>query len=516
MKKILLTFAISGMLLSSCSMNEEPIGTLREEDAIVSVKDALAFRNGLYVNLRSVSNGGYITSPDLQADNFVGMVTNGNRGGFWSNKVGILSNSTDELAPLWSGPYGAIADCNYFMEKIEPMIADENMSEDNLIALKRYRGEAHFTRAYLYWFLADRFCNSYTVIDPTAANSGLPIVTKYNPTSDYGTYPGRSTLAETFKQIESDLDKALADLTEFEESDQVVPSELGQNAAYVSTYAVMALQARIALLKGDWATAIDRAEKVIAGPFTLCDTFTYPEIWTSDHGSELIFRPYADAAQRSSVAATGNTFNSLDAQTADYIPTANAIQLYGHDENTRLDDIRYETFFLTRDLVVDGIRVFSPIFNKFPGNPEFNSGSANDLKNLGKPFRLSEMYLIIAEAGAMGSEPVKANAALKAIREARIWDHVYTDYSGQELIDQVRLERNRELIGEGFRISDLRRWKLGFSRSDNYGLAFTGVPDALVPASISVTYTATDTKYVLPIPSHEMETNPQMVQNPGY
>ncbi len=39
------------------------------------------------------------------------------------------------------------------------------------------------------------------------------------------------------------------------------------NAPYLSTYAIVALQARIALLKGDWETAIDKAEKVIAGIF---------------------------------------------------------------------------------------------------------------------------------------------------------------------------------------------------------------------------------------------------------
>ncbi len=505
------------MLLSSCSMNEEPIGTLRDEDAIENVKDALAFRNGLYVSLRSISNGGYITGQDLQADNFVGMITNGNRGGFWSNKAGILSNDTQNLAGLWSGPYGALADCNYFLGKVEPMIADtEKYSEDDIIELKRFRGEAYFARAYYFWYLADRFCNSYNVVDPTAPNTGIPLVTKYAPTSEYSSYPGRSTLAETFTQIEKDLNNAYSDIDEYMNSGNAKPSELQENAPYISTYAVMALQARIALLKGDWATAIDKAEKVIAGPFALCSQMEYFDMWTSDNGPELIFLPYANNAQRAAVASVGEAFNQKDGQTSDYIPTANALDLYGNDINERYNDVRFECFFEERTLRVGGAGVTALVFVKYPGNPIFNSGSTNDLKNLGKPFRLAEMYLILAEAAANAGETAKANNALNDLREARLYEYTRTNYSGDELMNQIRLERNKELIGEGFRVSDLRRWKLGFSRSDNYGLGYTAVPDALVPASIQVTYTANDTKYVLPIPSHEMETNPQIVQNPGY
>jgi hypothetical protein len=521
MKKIFITFALSGLLLTSCSMNQEPIGTLSDQDAILNVKDALAFRNGLYVNLRGVSNGGYITGQDLQGDNFVGMTTNGNRGGFWSNKTGILSNNTQDLEGLWSGPYGAIANCNYFLEKIEPMIVDTKYTEEDIIALKRYRGEALFARAYFYWYLADRFCNSYTIIDPNSPNSGVPVVTKYSPTSEYAAYPGRNTLAETFAQIESDLNASYADISSYENSGlQGSTSNLAPNAPYLSTYAIEALQARIALLKGDWGTAINKAESVIgvngSSPFQLCNQDAYFDMWGVDTGSELIFLPYANSDQSAGVAAIGETFNQKDGQTSDYIPTANALDLYGSDDIERYNDVRYECFFEVRNLRVDGMQVPAPVFVKYPGNPAFDAGSTNDLKNLGKPFRLSEMYLIVAEAAANASQPDKANKALNDLRKARLYDYTPVDYSGEALIEQIRRERTKELIGEGFRISDLRRWKLGFSRSDNYGQIFTAVPGALVPASIQVTYSATDPKYVLPIPSHEMETNPQMVQNPGY
>lgn len=54
-------------------------------------------------------------------------------------------------------------------------------------------------------------------------------------------------------------------------------------------------------------------------------------------------------------------------------------------------------------------------FVKFPGNRALISGS-NLYKNMPKPFRTSELYLIVAEASDALSKPVDANAALKAIR----------------------------------------------------------------------------------------------------
>lgn len=127
------------------------------------------------------------------------------------------------------------------------------------------------------------------------------------------------------------------------------------------------------------------------------------------------------------------------------------------------------------------------------------------------------MYLIIAEASA-STDANKANTALNTLRAARIADYEEQTYSGQNLVNQVREERTKELIGEGFRISDLRRWNLGFSRSTAYEDIYEDVPSILIPASMNVTYEPGYYRLILPIPTGEMETNPQLEgqQNPGY
>lgn len=510
MKKIFLSIFCAAVLLTSCDMNELPVGKLDDQTAILSAKDALKFRNGIYNNIRSITGGTPISYPDIQADQFIGTIVNGNRIGVIS--AGNFSSSDRELAVFWAAGYEDIAAVNYFLPKIEELLKGD-ITEADAVQLKRYRGEAHWARAYYYYFLADKYANSYNVIDPTAENTGVPIVTKYHPTGDYSAYPGRSTLAKVFEQIEEDLAQAYTDLNEFENSNaEDAKDNLAPNACYLSTYTVMALQARIALLKGDYSTAIDKAEKVIAGPFELTSGEAYFDIWDIDEGSELIFVPYGDLTQSGAVPNTGSAWLTNSEGTYDYVPTSSVLDSY--DPN----DIRYYAFFAPNLLKSDAGNVIVPAFMKFPGNPEFNTSSANAFRNKPKPFRLSEMYLIVAEAGAMGSGAgiTKANSALNELRKARIEGYTDQSYTGSTLISEVRAERAKELIGEGFRISDLRRWGLGFTRTANYTGEYADVPTILLQVSRQNSYAPGYFRYVLPVPNDEMDANPQIKQAPGY
>ena len=499
-------------MLSSCNMDEAPAGRLDDETAIESLNDASKFRNGIYSNIRSLTGGEFIYNTEMQADMFVGTQINGNRLGIFS--LNTFNSSNSELENMWKYPYQYIAAVNYFIPKLEALLSNESLDESSRITLERYRGEAKWARAYYYYFLMDKFCPAYNTCDPNGNATGVPLVTNYAPSGDYASYPGRSSLNETFAQIEKDLTDAYTDLSAYEGSSAAdAKVNLSANASYLSTNAVIALQARLALLKGDNATAISKAEQLInCGSYTLSDRDNYPLIWLNDTGSELIFVPYGNQAQSGGVADTGSAWISSRTEQADYIATSNALDMYDAE-----NDIRYEWFFEPRSLSVNGQNVASPCFVKYPGNPALNTGTTNALRNLPKPFRLSEMYLIVAEAAA-STDAAKANSALNTLRAARINGYESVDYAGQNLVNAIRDERTKELIGEGFRVSDLRRWQIGFSRSTQYDGIYSGVANILIPASMAMTMQAGDYRLLLPIPTGEIETNPQLAgqQNPGY
>ena len=122
-------------------------------------------------------------------------------------------------------------------------------------------------------------------------------------------------------------------------------------------------------------------------------------------------------------------------------------------------------------------------------------------------FRLSEMYLIYAEAVLRGG--TGGDAALGYINNIRT--RAYGNASGNITAGQLNLqfildERGRELYWEGHRRTDLIR----------YGLLTTGT--YLWPWKGGVSSgTAVDSKYNLfPIPASNIVANPNLTQNTGY
>lgn len=512
MKKILFSILLMGGLLSSCDMDLKPVGSIDDGESIENATDAYRFRTGMYNSIRALSTGGYISYTEMQMDGFIGTTMNGNRLGNINNGV-ILSGDTD-FESIWSGLYGAIANCNYFLPRAAELLADDEIAAADAAAINHYVGETYFMRAFYYYWLLDHFCPAYSA-DNAQKNVGLPLVNEYNPTPVKGNYPGRSTLDETYKFINDDLDKAYTMLKEFEDNNPDETADMiAPNAAYISTYAVRALQSRMALLQGKNADAIKYAQEVISsGVFTLSNRTNYERMWVSDTSNELIFRPVSSATELG-ISSTGGAWISADEIHADYIPTSYTVnQLYDAK-----NDIRYRVFFEERDLLDDGTFTAAvPCFVKYPGNPDLIRTSPN-LMNMGKPFRLSELYLIVAEASQLNGDEATANEYLCTMRRNRILrSPTSLSYTGDVLRDEIRLERHRELLGEGFRMSDLRRWGLGFTRTGDFPTnpAIEGI---IVRAGANVTYQPGDHRFVWPIPASEIQVNPQMSgqQNPGY
>lgn len=243
-------------------------------------------------------------------------------------------------------------------------------------------------------------------------------------------------------------------------------------------------------------------------------------MWVKDTGSEVIWQIYMSADELGS--ATGTSFwgqykkDDPSSQVMDYIPSQKLIDLYEQDR-----DIRFAAYFAPFTLKVStGATGDIYVFDKYPGNPDiYNVVSVdNHYTNKSKPFRISEQYLIAAEAYVGNNDIVNGAKYLNLLRASRLVDYVDVTYnSPNTLLADIQDERHKELVGEGFRLTDLKRWGLGVNRED----ATQDAALVLLPGgtnTTALTKTADDFRMVWPIPKSETDVNPQIKgqQNPGY
>ena len=513
MKKIFLSLAVlASVSLVSCDMNLLPDGSLNEDEAVETVTDCNRFRAGFYSNFRALTSSSINLYPELQCDNFQALAPlYGNQAG--DIFKGTFTSATSDFSSAYASLYSVIGTINYFLPKAEALVDNPDFTNQQVAEINRDLGEAHFFRAYYYYMLFDRFCQTWSDSKKDTPALGCALVTEYHPTSDRASYPGRSTMAETFKLIYDDLDYAEKAITTWENlsGESIVPG-----ANYINSQVITAFRARLALLQGNKTDAMKYANEVInSGYYELSTYSTYASIWINDDPlKEILFMPYIDASEAPSCNKYGPAYwCPTDGVSARYIPSNATLTAY----STR--DCRRDVFFEQRDLSMVGEDVPTYCFVKWPGNPAYASISTAKGVNASKPFRLAEMYLIVAEC----ADETEANEALATLRAARI--RLYnknTKYSGEELVNEVRTERMKELIGEGYRLSDLRRWGIGFTRDSETPTPNFPVSDYntlyFVAGGMDLSYAPGDYRMVWPIPSDEMQANPQMAgqQNPGY
>ncbi len=167
--------------------------------------------------------------------------------------------------------------------------------------------------------------------------------------------------------------------------------------------------------------------------------------------------------------------------------------------------------------------VYHDIWNHRYGYKKFHM-RADDTADL-VLMRAAEMYLIEAEANVRdGMELSQAVIPLNTLRNARgVVDYDVAGKSREDVINEILLERRRELWGEGFGITDILRtqkavertalseemqktevdcWQEGggFAKRNPLGHWFLRFPD-------TTPFTANSTYYLYAIPQKEINAN---------
>ncbi len=462
---LLLILVLAAGSCKKSFLDKEPYGGLPTNEAITNVDDMETALNGAYAVLRSPNLYGR-TIPlfgDLFADNvYISSAQNSNRYlDFF--QVNMTVNNGNARG-IWETGYNLILDVNNII----------NSSLTGTPQINQFRGEALALRALMYFELVKHFAKPYTV-DPNAP--GVPIVVTYDPFVK----PQRNTVAEVYTQIENDLKQAIQLMT------------LPRSSGYFSTYAAKALLARMYQFKGEWGNAKATAEDVINNSgYTLLGLNQVLGYWASNtprnDGLETLFEVVFDL-----VGNAGNDALAYFYDQAGYGDALAAESLYDLYAPT---DVR-RALILTSSPTRGDVKVV----NKYPNSTQPDKDEV-------KVIRLSEVYLIAAEAAYQtGDEPL-ARTYLNAVATQR--DASFAGYtsSGADLLSDILLERRKELAFEGHRYWDLARYNLDVMRVNIAG-NYPGVP-LVIPATYF--------RRILPIPQAELDANPNIrgQQNPGY
>lgn len=497
-KYTLVTLAAASML-TACDLDLFPVGSLvyNPESVITNETDLTGFEAGVIAQFRGIAGGGVLDEPqDIMMDYFNALGDYGNNYGGVHRTDDSFSADDYDSRDNWRYPYLAIRHFNIVINGAQTV--PDGLQAKAAIA----RGEAYVARAYAYLHMIRLFAKPYG--SSSSTDLGLPIILKYDQTER----PSRNTVKEVYDQIKSDLDSAAV----------LLAGVKGEVRAQKPTIDfVNAMYARYYLDTKQYAQAASAAEKVIgsAAGYKLAATAEeFAAEFVEDNGKEPILQFYGSLQEGGYGEHTYYANMAIDSEEGHgqyyrpyFIPTKKLAEAYGEGDlrNSWLTDgsvpIYENGSWYTSEFKV---------FKKYSGNPALRTTDLPNTRQMLKPITIAEIYLIAAEAYAGAGNSAKATECLNALQTARGAEATSASTAN------IQNEWYRETVGQGLRISCLKRWGLGYSgRAPQDGAASAGVV-ITQPNFIDKSMPANDYHFVWPVPKHELQVNPNLVQNEGY
>jgi len=488
--RTMISVLLAAVILTSCEdfLEKDRPDSVVKDEAIKNLEDARVALNGVYSGFKSTGYYGryFVVHADVLTDELQSVIGYTNQlGEFY--KWSFLSDN-GEITSAWSAMYAVIVRACNIIDALPGI-------EGEVSELNRIEGQARLARALAHFDLVKAFAKAYLHSDPVN-DPGVPIIEHFSVSE-----PDRNTIEEVYAFIQDEAESAR----------RLLSGSTGDQAGsvFLSAAAADALMARVCLYMGDYDNAITYATRVIDNnSYSLArDSSTYARMFLNDEGSEIIFKVGLTRSDFNGRYIGYNYYNnSQGLPNPDYIPARWILDLFGEN------DYRYDIVFKNEN-TTNGWSW--PLVFKYPGNPLFYSSDITTNANMYKVFRLSEMYLIRAEAFAeMGLDNI-ALTDYNTLRSARIEDYTSQQLSGQALKDAIWEERIREFCFEGHYFWDLKRNGKGFRREPIIHPE-EGTITNPGPNQNELQVDPDHFRWIWPIPDAELRANSNITPNPGY
>lgn len=480
----------------SCNkiLDQAPQTSLTAEYALGTAENAEAALSSAYAALLPGQYYGEVmnTITELPGDNTYTL--NGART-MWDN---FTWNPTTDFVQNYSQIYNAVAKTNLIIALVPSVNMDAGRRNEII-------GEAHFLRALHYFNLVRLY-------------GGVPLYTEPVLSGDAATINekglrARSTVAEVYAQIESDLEIAAAAVPEAQ-------ANAANNRIRAIKGGVYALQAKVFLTQAKWAEAKTAGTNVLnsGAGYTLIPDFD--ALWPAESNPESIFEiNYDPPALGGGIMPdlmlpyplATYSFDKYPRPTTDFIDN---VADKANDKRFKLlgpiqvggqhvaDNYASFCVGLGAGVVDQGYFVY-----KFrnTGSMPFNNPDNYPI------LRLADVYLMLAEAENELNGPAQAFGYLNQVRNrAGLASVTISDFPEKSAFrKEVDLQRRLELAFEGERWFDLLRYARDKAN---------GIDHPITALDIIKQKKGTEdaTYLLLPLPQSEINSNPKVSQNPGY
>lgn len=487
MKKIIyiLLLGVLGFFTHSCDLDTSPTNAIEESLVFTNAENAEKVLNGTWAYLMETTFtyqnpgwGSLLRTSDAMGND---VAVNPNKYGYISHYSFNNMDKTNAttVTAIWTLAYKVIDNCNNVIIKIDNVEGDADLK-------KRIKSQAYALRGYMYLNLASFYSLSYFY------DSSAPCVPIYTePTvSDTQGNP-KSTLHQVYQQTISDLESAFASIGDYNRAGKKYKIDKG---------VIAGLLARAYLHTGEWEKAQQYAEKAHSG-YSLMSKNDYLSGFNDNSNVEWIW----GHGQIPSQNDASGSFDYIDVSSSTsgyYSFMADPYFKDYFDEN----DIRYQLFEWSTKR--DAGRL---MYKKFL----FRSDLTGDIVLM----RKAEMLLIESEAFAEQGKLPEAIAKLNELRISRGADT--PDLSGKakdELIEEILIERRKELFGEGFSLSDIIRRQKSVIRKEvplNTKVIVNGEEISVIGHSIfkfqdGSNFVPNSPYYTFAIPVTESTNNPNL------
>ncbi|MGX5818795.1 RagB/SusD family nutrient uptake outer membrane protein [Chitinophaga lutea] len=537
--------AASMALHASCkrTLEAEPKDQLTEDlvfDQIdTNADNAKSFLYGVYAQLPVLGNRVGTTFLDAAADDGMASADGDRSNDFrrgWISPFNVQDNA-------WNANYRGIRAANMFLAKVDNVPAAADLK-------KQWKAEARFLRAYFYFELMKRW-------------GGVPLLGDKIFDLDDDARVSRNTLEETKTYILSELEAIKDQLQPNLTSD----AEVGR----ANKGAALALKARVLLYWASplynpanqaqrWTDALNAAKDVVAlNVYSLPTDFT--GVFITGRTAEMIF---ARTQQPNQTVETNNGpigFLNAAAGQGRTSPSQNLVDAFLTDEGKLITEAgsgyNPANPYVKRDprldatILYNGKKWLNRAIETFEGGRDKPGGIVTQTKTgyylrkfMGKfesstaysnqtrhwiLFRYAEILLSIAEAKNEESGAVKEvyDNLILIRKRAGIKAGANNLYglpavaTKEDMRRIIQNERRIEMAFEDQRFWDIRRWKIAevVMNEPLRGMKIDKQTDGTftyTPFTASASTFNPVMMYWYPVPVSEMQTNANMVQNPGW